>query len=98
MRVFSLLTASALLFISFSNARAADWIEECTPIGIEKVATQAVAWELTFDRKAIRLCGVDDRWYNPYKYAWFCVTGTDAAGKSVEVSQMTQKPGNRPCF
>jgi hypothetical protein len=90
---------AALSVVTSANAlAAADWIEECTPVGVRKVSEQAKAWSLEFDPKAIYLCGVDDRWYNPFKYAWFCVAAKDADGKAVLVSKVTQKPGRGDCF
>ncbi len=98
MKSFMLFLTASLALATIAEARSSRWLEECTVVGQRKVAEQAKAWDLEFDPSAIHVCGTDDRWYNPYKYAWFCVTGKDRDGKVVHVSKLTQKPGRGDCF
>lgn len=68
-------------------------VNDCRAVGIKKVKMQAKALGVTVRDQDVYACDVDDRFYNPWKYVWYCAD--TPRGK---ISQLTQKPLFKDCF
>lgn len=47
--------------------------QHCLNKGVEKVLSQAQAWNCEINSDEIEVNEIDNRWYNPSKYIWYQV-------------------------
>ena len=67
-----------------------EFVETCAPRGLEKLRDQAAAYGASLQEQTFAVCGVDDRWYNPSKYVWYCASATAQDGSITQVQKLVQ--------
>ena len=89
-----------------SGAGAPAYAAECGVVGFQKLETQAKAYGIKVDMRTFRLSETDDRPGNPSKFLWWSVDVVDVNGRTdvfppgrkPELTTMTQKYRDEPCF
>jgi hypothetical protein len=82
-----------LSFLAFStNAYAVtddELIQKCLEVGTEKIKLQAMIFECELI-SPVEASGIDNRWYNPFKYVWYAADVKCADGSAYEIEKLTQ--------
>ena len=63
---------------------------ECRDLGIQKVVTQAAAFDCEINVADIAVSDVDNRFYNPSKYLWYSVPAQCEDSPRTSVTQLVQ--------
>lgn len=63
---------------------------ECRDLGIEKIVTQAAAFDCEINVADIKVSDVDNRFYNPSKYIWYSVAAQCEDSPRTSVTQLVQ--------
>ncbi|MEQ1878279.1 MAG: hypothetical protein ABL958_16675 [Bdellovibrionia bacterium] len=67
------------------------YYQECREAGLAKVREQATAYGYQLDESTFILTGLDDRFFNPYKYMWWSGLGRNDSGQTQWITKLTQK-------
>ncbi len=91
---FVLLLSSSLLDPCASPALASssepNYAETCASLGLEKIKSEAEGLGVSLKDGTFEVCGIDNRWYNPSKYVWYCETATAQDGTESKISKLVQ--------
>ncbi|RYZ70095.1 MAG: hypothetical protein EOP09_06610 [Proteobacteria bacterium] len=63
---------------------------ECREFGIQKIVTQAAAFDCEINVADIKLSEVDNRFYNPEKYLWYTVATQCEESPRTSITKLVQ--------
>lgn len=92
----SLLLVLSLALSSQAFAETPVFVEQCHTVAVAKLKFRAELRGAVLRPETIQATATDDR--GEYKYVWWAAEAQLESGKSIEVSALTQKPQDRPCW
>jgi hypothetical protein len=74
-----------------------EFVQTCSIRGLEKLRIQAEAYGANLQEETFTVCGIDQRWYNPSKYVWYCAKATTHEGAITTIQSLVQYSSGK-CF
>lgn len=88
--IVALFVVAATLSAAQASQAQPRFVSKCADKGLEKLRSQAEAMNLSLNEDTMEACEVDNRFFNPSKYVWYCATATAEDGAEKELVKLVQ--------